>query len=218
MRVLKNGSFYSISSKLFVGSQLSMLSALLMLGVFLIGSPAAARQVKLNGVGIAAVTNQKFENCTVAIDAYGNIDIVAPQYSAKGTEVPVLKTALPSAGGPPVNKYFIITEKSAPGMTQYEVDLFINAKWVRKFYDLEERIVLDVTKYLRAGPNKITFVAKKNIEGTRRSEKQSEYFRMMLGEGKVGGHNVVITRQLVDFRKTAADMTNAREQRTFIAQ
>src|SRR5436309_579221 len=86
---------------------------------------------------------------------------------------PHLATPAPAAvpqtvvAGPPTQRFWLVTEKAAPGMSQYDIDLFINSKWVRKFMDKEEQVVMEITKYLQAGPNKVSFVAKKNLGNAR---------------------------------------------------
>ncbi|HEY6099344.1 MAG TPA: hypothetical protein VIW03_07935, partial [Anaeromyxobacter sp.] len=48
------------------------------------GAADRGPSVTLNGVAIDGVTSQKFENCTVTIDAQGNIHIEAKGYAVKG--------------------------------------------------------------------------------------------------------------------------------------
>src|SRR5512140_2605165 len=54
--------------------------------VALLGASApalAAPSLTLNGVAIDGVTDQRFENCTVVIDAQGNIHIQAKGYAVR---------------------------------------------------------------------------------------------------------------------------------------
>jgi hypothetical protein len=186
--------------------------------VLALGAPAGAlaASVYLNGVNIDGVTNQVFDNCRVEIDAYGNVKIVAKGYAVKGSETAAAAPspaapAGPVVGGPPTKRYFLVTEKAAPGMTQYDVDLFVNAKWVRKFLDDEQHVVMEITKHLLAGPNKLQLLAKKNVAAGRRSASPQHYFRIIMGEGEESGRNVMITKKALDYKRTAfetQDFTN----------
>jgi hypothetical protein len=188
------------------------------IGLLLVAPVAAsAGSVFLNGVNIDGVANQVFQNCTVTIDAQGNIHITAKGYAvgAPGATAPppvvpgtppaaqVQPAALPAAGLSA--RYWLVTEKAAPGMSQYDVDLFINSKFVRKFLDDEEHVVMELTKYLQTGQNKLVFVAKKNIGTVRRSSSPQHYFRIVIGEGDSGGRNVMIHRKDVDYKRTALE-------------
>ena len=96
---------------------------------------------------------------------------------------------------------------------------FINGKWVRKFLDDERHAVIGVSKFLKIGPNKVVFVAKKNIGAKGRlSQAPSDYFRIIIGEGKLGGRNVMITKTLVDYKRTALEMGDKKEELFMTAQ
>ncbi|OGQ90530.1 MAG: hypothetical protein A2289_08425 [Deltaproteobacteria bacterium RIFOXYA12_FULL_58_15] len=175
---------------------------------------AAAGSVFLNGVNIDGVTNKAFENCQVQIDVAGNVHITAKGYTA---ELPTPTAATPAAAdvgpsGPATRRYWLVTEKSAPGMSQYDIDMFINSKWVRKFRDQEQQVVMEVSKYLQAGKNKIHFVAKKDLGTARRSTSPQHYFRIIIGEGNEGGRNVMISRKLVEYKRTAMETQNSQDE------
>ncbi|HEX9049560.1 MAG TPA: hypothetical protein VF841_03420, partial [Anaeromyxobacter sp.] len=57
--------------------------------------PASAASITLNGVNIDGVTSQRFENCTVTIDAQGDVHIEAKGYAVKtgGTPAPAAPAA-----------------------------------------------------------------------------------------------------------------------------
>ena len=63
-----------------------IIKALVLIGIFFSGSPALAVAVSLNGVNVDGITNQRFENCTVVVDEFGNINIVAKGYEASRDE------------------------------------------------------------------------------------------------------------------------------------
>lgn len=181
---------------------------------------AHARSVMLNGIAIDSVTNQRFDNCTVHIDADGNIHITAKGYAVKtvGAQAQAEQNATAQSGAPPTRRYFLVTEKAAPGMTQYDVDVFINAKWVRKLIDEEEHIVMEITSHLRQGPNKVQFVAKKNLgDGPRRSTSPQHYARVIIGEGDSGGRNVMLTKKAIDYKRTALETEDRVDEFTVVA-
>ncbi len=192
-----------------------MLRTLALALALAVPTAASAGSVYLNGINIDGVVNQVFENARVEIDAAGNVRIIARGYAAKADAPAAGAAAAASAapiGGPPAKKYFLVTEKAAPGMTQYDIDLFINAKWVRKFLDDEQHIVMEISKYLQAGPNKIQLISKKMMDSRgRRSSSPQHYFRLIIGQGESGGRNVMMTKVLVDYKRTAyetQDFTN----------
>ncbi len=90
--------------------------------------------VTLNGVNIDGATNQTFENCTVVIDAQGNVHIQAKGYAVKssggdaGRAAPLPPAQAGSGGGIQgravagdaapariTRRYFIATEQTPPG-------------------------------------------------------------------------------------------------------
>ena len=61
--------------------------------------------------------------------------------------------------------------------------------------------------------------AKKNLSsGERVSQSPQHYFRIVVGEGKVGGRNVMITRTLVDYRRTALETLDFNDEYVLTAQ
>ena len=192
-----------------------MFRAFIFLFAILVSQTANAA-VYLNGVNIDGVTNQVFQNCTVTIDARGNILIISQGAtitpSAGGKPAVAPKPAEESKPATMTQRYWVVTEKAAPGMAQYDIDLFINSKFVRKLLDDEEQVVLEITKFLQPGDNKVVLIAKKNIKGTRRSASPQHYFRVVMGVGDSGGRNVMISKKLIDYKRTAQEMDDATEE------
>jgi hypothetical protein len=187
---------------------------------------AAAPSVTLNGVPIDGVTSQTFENCTVVIDDEGDIHIQAKGYAVRsaGGEAPRTPVEPAQAGsggglqGRPdpgarslSRRYFIATEQTPPG-TQYELGIFINAQWIREVKANEPQAVLEITKYLRPGPNKLTFAATKRIVGERLAFGRDVTLRIVVGEGNVGGDHVMIDAPLVETSLSAADVDDKTEE------
>ena len=194
-----------------------------LMAIILVPNVGFGASLSLNGVPIDGTTNQRFEDCTVVIDQYGNINIIAKGYAVSSgatAAVPEAKEATPAAiGGTPTKRYWVVTDKSAPGMTQYEIDVFINKKWVRTFFAEEKHVVVELTQFLKVGPNKITFVAKKKIDSAgRKSSSPKHYFRLVIGEGHLGGRNVVITKKLIDYRRTALEAKDFKSDESVTAR
>jgi hypothetical protein len=207
------------------------LALLLAAGLAGAAAPAAgAPSVTLNGVDIDGVTGQKFENCTVVIDERGNIHIEAKGYAVKGAAAepsrapaasaaaaqparPAASAAEGRAGpaGKLTRRYFLVTEHTPPG-TQYDLAIFINAQWIREVKASEPQLVMEITKYLRAGPNKVTLAATKRIVGNRLAYGSDVQLKVVMGEGNVGGDHVMIDLPLVETARTAAEIEDRTEE------
>ncbi len=187
---------------------------------------AAPPSVTLNGIPIDGVTSQKFENCTVTIDAQGNIHIEAKGYAVKGADArppagsepqvdpakrPAVADVRPGPPGKLSRRYFLATDHPAPG-TQYDLAIFINAQWIREVKASERQAVMEITKYLRPGSNKVTLAATKKIQGERLSYSKDVQLRVVIGEGNVGGDHVMIDRPLVETARTAAEIEDRTEE------
>jgi hypothetical protein len=205
------------------------LALLLAAGLAGAAAPAAgAPSVTLNGVNIDGVTGQKFENCTVVIDERGNVHIEAKGYAVKGATAETPRapaaSALPAkptrpaaaegraaSAGKVTRRYFLVTEHTPPG-TQYDLAIFINAQWIREVKASEPQLVMEITKYLRAGPNKVTLAATKRIVGDRLAYGSDVQLKVVIGEGNVGGDHVMIDLPLVETARTAAEIEDRTEE------
>lgn len=209
----------------------------------LAAQPAAAGpRVSLNGVAIDGVTDQRFENCTVTIDSHGDVNIEAKGYavrSAGGSPAalkavplapppapPAAGQAAPAPGAAPASpaapeklsrRYFLVTEQTRVDGTQFDIAVFINAKWIRELKSREDQVVTEVTRYLRPGPNKVTLAASKR-PGERKSTSPDVIYRVVIGEGDQGGDHVRIDVPLVDARRTAAEASDVTEEFTLVAR
>ena len=174
------------------------------LSLLLLSGSALAGSVYLNGVKIDGVTNQKFDKATVRIDEKGNVLIEAPGYAVKQLE------AGPADGpanttGVITRQYFLVTEQNAVGMTEYDIDMYVNSKWIRKLKSSEDQIVSEITKNLVPGKNTVMFIAKKVSPDARKSLSASHFFRVIIGEGTMSGDHVMIDNPVVKFERTAAN-------------
>lgn len=187
------------------------------------GPASGAPSVTLNGVAIDGVTGQKFENCTVVIDGQGNVHIEAKGYAVKGAEEPksppretqgARGERVATAGTPAgkvTRRYFLATEHTPPG-TQFDLAIFINAQWIREVKASEPQLVMEITKYLHPGPNKVTLAATKRIAGERLAYGNDVQLKVVIGEGNVGGGHVMIDLPLVETARSAAEIDDRTEE------
>jgi hypothetical protein len=199
----------------------------------------AGPAVTLNGVNINGVANQKFENVTVVIDAQGNLDIQAKGYAARvaGSAAPAsgnatapvaprpaesppaaAASASPGSSGPgrPGRRYFLVTEQSQPDGTQYDVEVFINASWIRVIKSTDPQLVTEITRYLRPGTNKVTLSCTKRLQGVDRHAYGPDVtLKVVVGGGNIGGDHVMIDEPLVTMVRTAAEIDDKVEEFVF---
>ena len=179
--------------------------------------------VYLNGVNIDGLRSQTFEKCrSVKIDDRGDVRLDCPAYQVESQPTP--------AGAPPpplataglatsiTKHYWLVTEQNDGAAAQYDVDVFVNSKWVRKVKSGDGQMVLEITKYLQPGVNKVIFAAAKKLDGGRKSASPSAYIKVIIGEGEAGGNNVMIDNPLVELKRTAAEVDNINEERTVNAR
>lgn len=208
------------------------LALLLAAAVLCVARPTLAASVTLNGVNIDGATGQRFENCTVVIDAQGNVHIEAKGYAVKGADgaraagegagrgggrlaaAPDGRAAATGGTGAATKvtrRYFLATEHTPPG-TQFDLAIFINAQWIREVKASEPQLVMEITKYLRPGPNKVTLAATKRIQGERLAYGDDVKLKVVIGEGNVGGGHVMIDQPLVETARTAAEIDDRTEE------
>jgi hypothetical protein len=71
---------------------------------------------------------------------------------------------------------------------------------------------MEITKYLRPGPTKITLAATKRISGERLAYTKDVALKVVIGEGNVGGDHVMIDVPLVQTQRTAAEIDDKTEE------
>jgi hypothetical protein len=179
--------------------------------------------VYLNGVNIDGVTNQHFDKASVRIDEKGNVLIDAPNYSAKSVAEPPppkpsAQTQVAAIAPRLTKKVFLVAEQNPPGMTQFDIDVYVNSKWVKKLRNGEEQQIVELTPFLAPGKNSVLFSAKKNIAGQRKSLTSAHVFKVMVGEGDVGGNNVMLDGTLAKWERTGADSADESREFTFNAR
>lgn len=122
--------------------------------------------------------------------------------------------------GPITKRYFMVAIGPPPprtGFAQFDVDIYINRKWIRKVRNKEQQVVFEVTKFLQRGKNMVHFAATKNYDGkARQSTSPNDFVRIVIGSGTRGGGTVNITESMADFKASADKTTNFNEEQTFV--
>lgn len=114
----------------------------------------------------------------------------------------------------PTLTYFLVSQNTRPGSVQYDVNVYINRRWVRKIRNRDSQIVFEIGRYLKPGKNTVHFAANKNYDGKARlSTSASDYIRVIIGTGNKGGGTVAITESLLEFKADASRTTNFNEQK-----
>ena len=189
-----------------------------LLALCCVSLPALAVEVYVNGVNVEGLTNHTFEKVTVRLDDKGNVQIEAPGYSVKKVTLSGPDKPTPTkVEGIISQKYFLVTEQTPPGMTEYEVDVFINGKFLRTLKSGDEQLVTDITKSLKPGQNLVIIQAKKRYADPNapKSSSRSHVFRVIIGEGNTTQDQVTIEKQLVTFTRTAADTNDVTQEFSF---
>jgi hypothetical protein len=208
------------------------------IGASLLLAPAVARagpSISLNGVPIDGVVSQRFENATVVIDERGNVDILARGYSVgrPGPDAAASSPAPPAAvpprppaaaaearpSGALTRRYFLVVQQTEAGMTEYDVSVFLNGRWVREVRSDGDSDPFEITRFLQPGANKVTLVATKRVAGAvRRSNSRDQRIEVLLGEGSAGGGTVYLGTPLVTMTRNASETETFTEEHDLVAR
>ena len=180
--------------------------------------PVSAAEVFVNGVNVDGLTNHTFEKVTVRLDEKGNVQIDAPGYSVKKVTIAGDKPAREE--GVITQKYFLVTEQSPPGATEYEIDVFLNGKFLRTLKSGDEQLVNDISKQLKPGKNQVIVQARKRYADPMvpKSQSRNAVFRVIIGEGTASHDQVTIEKQVVTFTRTAADTNDTTQEFSFTSR
>ncbi|MFY0578440.1 hypothetical protein ACN28S_32750 [Cystobacter fuscus] len=137
---------------------------------------------------------------------------VAPAPTAAPVVPAAPQTPAPTAPTRITQRYWLVTEQSAQGKTEYDIDLFINSAWVRKLRNGEGQVITELTRYLRPGKNTVRMMASKVLTGPRRSQSAEHTFQVIIGEGNEGGGRVMLDKPLIRFERTAAQTEDVTEE------
>lgn len=171
-----------------------------------------AASVYLNGVNIDGVRNQSFEKCKSArIDENGDVRLECPGYQIEAS-----KPAAPAGPATSLTKhYWMVSEGQDSAAAQYDVDVFVNSKLVRRIKASDPQVAVDITRFVNPGPNQIRCSAVKHLEGGRKGREPGSFLKITVGEGEQGPRMVTIDNPLVECKRTAAETGDANEEFTF---
>jgi hypothetical protein len=143
----------------------------------------------------------------------------APVIGAPTAGASMVASASAAPPGRLSRRYFLATEQSQPDGTQYDVEVFINASWIRVVKSSDPQVVTEITRYLRPGANKVTLACTKKLQGVdRRSSSAEVTLKVVVGAGNVGGDHVMIDDPLAVMTRTAAEVDDKVEEFVFEAR
>jgi hypothetical protein len=180
-------------------------------------SPGYAGNVYLNDEKIETLAKEvNLKNVDVRIDVKGNVFITAKGIKVtsstdKGTADKDKKAPPPdkATGGEVTRRYWMVTMQNRVGATQYKVDLFLNHKWVKQVHSKNAQEFFEITRYLKPGTNAVHLAATKDYGGgTRISSSAADYYDVLIGEATDSQGRIMMTRKLVEFRRTAEETTD----------
>ena len=189
-------------------------------------SVAAARapSVFINDVKVDGLTGQSFKGVDVVFDENGDVRITAKGYKiavvdgagaaaapsptapsqAPPSATAPRATAVPTGAAPAgAAHFFIATVQPHAGAAQWDVDVYINNVFVRRFRSRDAEPYFEITRFLRVGSNNVRFLARKE-EGERISTSPTDYFELVLGDGESRNGQVMMNR-ITSYRRTAAE-------------
>ncbi|MCC6995446.1 MAG: hypothetical protein IT370_12615 [Deltaproteobacteria bacterium] len=115
-------------------------------------------------------------------------------------------TAPAAADGKLRKRYWIVATQPRVGAAQYDVDVFLNGKFLRKVRSKDAQTVVEITDKLAPGRNVIHLAAQKSYTGGRRfSASPDDTFTVIVGEGAMGKGTVTITNPLARMVRSAAE-------------
>jgi len=192
---------------------------------------AFAGEIFLNGVNIGSIRNQTFKDIkSIFIDQNGDVHIDAPSYNVKLIDPETSKTPAQakkiitkkaSKGGPNEllqTRYFMATQPSEDGAAQYDFLLKINGVERKTIKAGSPVIIVEISKWLKKGVNKVEILAQKNIEGKRISKNPSDIARMIIGTGHEEGSIVKIDKVISSVKAYASQTTDVSKRFTINAR
>lgn len=175
-----------------------------------------ARSVYLNKVKIDGVFNQKIEHCAVEIDAQGDVWIDAPAYQVRSADPSLSKPIDPVLQ----KRYWLVVERSLPEPAPYDIEIFIRDQLVKKLsaHDNDKQTYLEVSNWLKPGENQIYLIAKKQKDKPDKSHNSITFTKVLLGEGKVLGQNIIIEQPLLVYKRSSLDDKDYSDKMMIVAK
>jgi hypothetical protein len=66
--------------------------------------------------------------------------------------------------------------------------------------------VIEISRYMKKGKNTVHFTATKVVADVRKSASPQHYLKIYIGEGNMGGNNVMIDNPLLEYKRDASEM------------
>jgi hypothetical protein len=198
-----------------------------------LGGVAAARPpaIYINDVRVDGLHGQTLSNVDVAFDEHGDVRITAKGYKitkldsapspaapapppAAAASPPAASAPAPTAPAPtaaatsPAARHFYIATlqpSGREGMAGWNVDVYINQVFVKRFQSKDPDPLFEVTRFLKTGANVIHFTPRREA-GEARSSSPGDWFELVLGDGEMRAGQVMLTK-IGAYRRTAAEST-----------
>ena len=159
--------------------------------------------------------SQTFPACEVQIDDKGDVHITAKGFKieTKGAAgAPASATETPAQLS---KRYWLVSKQPRKGLAQYDVDVYLNGKLVKKVRAQDDPVILDVTRSVKPGVNEVKLVATKTMGDKRLSSSPTDTLEIVLGEGAAAGGTVSITKTVVTYVRTAQETRNFADDSRF---
>jgi hypothetical protein len=150
----------------------------------------------------------------------GAVPATAPAPPATAHAMAASAGAVPGAAamaGSLTKRYWLVGTPVV-GDAQFEMDVFVNSRWVVKLRSEEPQAVRELTTFLRPGPNAVVLMTRKRLDGGRRSFEERVQYRVLVGEGDAGGGRLMIDTPLVEYGRTAAELDDQSREFTVNAR
>ncbi len=199
------------------GTRRKIVATAAALAVTLAAGLAIARAivVYVNGVDVGDLRGQTFKNATVFIDDNGDIHIDAPGYKIEVVDQDNRTMGTTGAQGASTGanpalqeKYFLAVKPADAGRAQYDVVISVNGVERKVIKAGDAELILEVSAWLKAGPNAVEIAARKNVAGGRKSTSPADSVRVVIGTGHEEGTLVKIDEVKVDFKCDASQLAD----------
>jgi hypothetical protein len=186
----------------------------LVTAIALVPGSASAVNIYLNGVRADGLAGVKIDKCSVQFDPKGNVHLDCPGYAVRAEGGAALPAPVEESSAKLSRRYFLVTEQAQPGATDFDIEVFVNSKFIRRLRNGDDQQVEDITKHLQPGKNVVMFTAKKKVGEARKSFSPEHYYRVLIGEGAASSDKVVIDDTVITFKRTAAEDKDVSEEFT----
>lgn len=118
----------------------------------------------------------------------------------------------PAPASRPARRYWLVSRQPGPGGAQQLVDVYMNDVLVKTVRSTGGPTVVDITRHVKAGTNRVRLVARATGEPM---PGRPGVLEIVLGEGVAAEGTVKIEAPLVIFQRNTAETGDLSEERTF---